>query len=288
MTGGSVTGGELRYVLGTDASTAPALDSFKTDIPTGTDAGTYYVWYRVEGDANHNDVAPACIEVKIAKAAIKPEVSITGWTYGEKANAPSVTGNPGNGAVTYTYSDKQDGTFTATVPVNAGTWYVKATVAETDNYLGGEATLSFAIAKATLTVVAVNQSKVEGEADPQLTYTVTGLVGSDTLTGTLARQPGEDAGTYDITQGTLAASDNYNISFTKGTLTITATPVSGDVEVETKTGAGVPPMKVEGMTDEFARKTLDATELVMMENGANARVYVEATNTDDKIGRAHV
>ena len=141
VTGGSVTGGELRYVLGTDASTAPALDSFKTDIPTGTDAGTYYVWYRVEGDANHNDVAPACIEVKIAKAAIKPEVSITGWTYGEKANAPSVTGNTGNGAVTYTYSDKQDGTFTATVPVNAGTWYVKASVAEIDNYLGGEATL---------------------------------------------------------------------------------------------------------------------------------------------------
>jgi len=283
VTGGSVTGGELRYVLGTDASIAPALDSFKKDIPTGTNAGTYYVWYRVKGDANHNDVAPACIEVKIAKAAIKPEVSITGWTYGQAANAPSVTGNPGNGAVTYTYSDKVDGAFTATVPVNAGTWYVKASVAEIDNYLGGEATLSFAIAKATLTVVAVNQSKVEGDADPQLTYTVTGLVGSDTLTGTLARQPGEDAGTYDITQGTLAASDNYNISFTKGTLTITAKPVSGHVEVETKTGAGVPPMNVAGMTDEFAKKLLTPTELVMMDNGANAHVYVEATNTDGSL-----
>lgn len=283
VTGGSVTGGELRYVLGTDASTAPALDSFTKDVPTGTNAGTYYVWYRVKGDANHNDVAPACIEVKIAKAAIKPEVSITGWTYGEKANAPAVTGNTDNGAVTYTYSDKADGTFTATVPANAGTWYVKASVAETDNYLGGEATLSFAIAKATLTVVAVNQSKVEGEADPQLTYTVTGLVGSDTLTGTLARQPGEDAGTYDITQGTLAASDNYNISFTKGRLTITAKPLSGHVEVGTITGPGVPPMNVAGMTDEFAKKTLTPTELVMMDNGANARVYVEATNTDGSI-----
>ncbi|MBR2657846.1 MAG: fibronectin type III domain-containing protein, partial [Loktanella sp.] len=283
VTGGSVTGGELRYVLGTDASTAPALDSFKTDIPTGTDAGTYYVWYRVEGDANHNDVAPACIEVKIAKAAIKPEVSITGWTYGEKANAPAVTGNTDNGAVTYTYSDKADGTFTATVPANAGTWYVKASVAEIDNYLGGEATLSFAIAKKNLTVVADNKTKVEGDADPQLTYTVTGLVGSDTLTGALARQPGEDAGTYDITQGTLAASDNYNISFTKGTLTITAKPVSGHVEVETKTGAGVPPMKVEGLTDELAKKVLTPVELVMMDGGANAHVYVEATNTDGSL-----
>ena len=70
------------------------------------------------------------------------------------------------------------------------------------------------------------KTKVEGENDPELTYTVTGLVGSDTIVCTLTREPGETPGTYDIIQDALRASDNYNISFTKGTLTITAKPSS--------------------------------------------------------------
>lgn len=45
-------------------------------IPTGTDAGTYTVWYRVIGDANHNDTAPASVEVSIGK---KP-LTISGVT----------------------------------------------------------------------------------------------------------------------------------------------------------------------------------------------------------------
>ena len=40
---------------------------YTTDIPTETDAGTYYVWYKVVGDENHNDVEPACVKVTIAE-----------------------------------------------------------------------------------------------------------------------------------------------------------------------------------------------------------------------------
>ncbi len=53
------------------------------------------------------------------------------------------------------------------------------------------------------------------------TYTVTGLIGNDRLTGALARQPGEAPGSYGITQGSFAApSDNYALSFTGSTLII--------------------------------------------------------------------
>ena len=31
-----------------------------------TDAGTYYVWYKVKGDANHTDTEPFCIEALIS------------------------------------------------------------------------------------------------------------------------------------------------------------------------------------------------------------------------------
>ena len=67
---GSVTGhSTMQYSL---TENGP----YSQDIPTGTDAGAYKVWYRVFGDANHNDTAPASVEVSIGK---KP-LTITGVT----------------------------------------------------------------------------------------------------------------------------------------------------------------------------------------------------------------
>ena len=54
--------------------------TYSQDIPAGTDAGTYTVWYRVIGDANHNDTAPASVAVSIGK---KP-LTITGVTAASK------------------------------------------------------------------------------------------------------------------------------------------------------------------------------------------------------------
>ncbi|MBQ8451502.1 MAG: hypothetical protein IJ538_01835 [Clostridia bacterium] len=55
------------------------------------------------------------------------------------------------------------------------------------------------------------QLKVYGEADPVLTYSVSGLVNGDTLMGSLSREEGENNGYYNITIGTLS-NDNYEIS----------------------------------------------------------------------------
>jgi len=71
------------------------------------------------------------------------------------------------------------------------------------------------INKAAITVTAdEGQSKKYGASDPTLTYTVTSgkMVGTETLGGALSREPGNDVGEYDITQGTLG-DDNYNITF---------------------------------------------------------------------------
>ncbi len=89
--------------------------------------------------------------------AITPQVSITGWTYGAydaTANAPSVTGNTGNGTVTYTYAVKGTTDYVVEIPVNAGDYTVKATIAAAGHYLAGEATTDFTIAKATMEVTA--------------------------------------------------------------------------------------------------------------------------------------
>lgn len=54
FSGGSTTGGTLQFALGTSNS---ATGSWSNSLPTAINAGTHYVWYRVVGNANYNDVA---------------------------------------------------------------------------------------------------------------------------------------------------------------------------------------------------------------------------------------
>lgn len=65
VTAGTAAGGTIQYAVGSSAATAPD-SGWSADIPSKTDAGTYYVWYRVVGDANHLDYnAPQPIEAVI-------------------------------------------------------------------------------------------------------------------------------------------------------------------------------------------------------------------------------
>lgn len=109
--------------------------------------------------------------------------------------------------------------------------------ADAGNYvLAAPAPLTADITPAPLAVAADDQAKVAGTPDPALTFRVAGLVAGDTLdgalTGGLQRAPGEAAGPYAITQGTLAAvGGNYAIGFTPGTLVVTAAPLPPDPQV---------------------------------------------------------
>ena len=75
-----------------------------------------------------------------------------------------------------------------------------------------------------ITVTADNLSRIYGDANPALTYVVggDGLVNNDTLSGGLATAATStsNVGGYAITQGSLAASTNYLLSYLPGTLTI--------------------------------------------------------------------
>ena len=97
VTAGTAEGGEIWYALGTaDGPTEP----FSKEIPTGTDAGTYYVWYKVVGDATHSDTEPVCIEVKI----VDPDKKDSSKTDASSKNDDSVktdtasAANPSTGA----------------------------------------------------------------------------------------------------------------------------------------------------------------------------------------------
>ena len=67
---GTALGGEMSYALGT-ATTAPADKKlYSASIPAAVNAGTYYVWYMVKGDRNHNDFSSSGpVTVTIGKAS---------------------------------------------------------------------------------------------------------------------------------------------------------------------------------------------------------------------------
>ena len=61
---GEAVGGEMQYALGTKEA---ATEEYTTSIPTGTNAGTYYVWYKALGDATHSDSNPAVVTITISE-----------------------------------------------------------------------------------------------------------------------------------------------------------------------------------------------------------------------------
>ncbi|EOZ0487204.1 MBG domain-containing protein [Pseudomonas aeruginosa] len=95
------------------------------------------------------------------------------------------------------------------------------------------------ITKALLNVIADAKTKVYGDADPSLTYQVSGLKNGDTagsiLTGGLNRPAGENVGVYGINQGDLALnSGNYDLSYQGNNLTITKALLNVIADAKTK------------------------------------------------------
>ncbi|MBE6000157.1 MAG: hypothetical protein E7239_01965 [Sarcina sp.] len=275
---GTVQGGTMLYVLGKDASTPPEDSLFTEEIPKGIDAGDYYVWYRVAGDANHNDVPPACLTAVIKKAPVTPTVSITGWTYGEAANKPGVdaAGNPGNGDVRYEYSTDEGIGYTDQVPTEAGSYYVRALVAETKNYKEAVSKpLGFAIARASVTISADNKSGTYGEDLQALTYTVGGAyVAGDELgvSVTSGVKKDSDVGTYPITVS-WNGNRNYDAQLDDGTYTVLKASMTATASGYTGTYDG----KAHGITVNVTSGTAGGAGIAI----PDAEIYYARTELTD-------
>ncbi|HEQ0199006.1 MBG domain-containing protein [Pseudomonas aeruginosa] len=104
------------------------------------------------------------------------------------------------------------------------------------NYQGNNLTIT----KALLNVIADAKTKVYGDADPALTYQVSGLKNGDTAGavlngGSLSRVAGENVGTYGINQGGLGlVSANYDLSYQGNNLTITKALLNVIADAKTK------------------------------------------------------
>jgi hypothetical protein len=115
--------------------------------------------------------------------------------------------------------------------VGTGTHLVTASYSGDEFFTPNEASQPVTVTPRQITVTADPKNKLYGDPDPDLTYLVTqgSLVFSDTFTGTLTRDAGEDVGTYAILQGTLALNENYDLTYVGDNLTIDPAAPTCDV-----------------------------------------------------------
>ena len=179
--------------------------------------------------------------------AAAPDVSFT-LTIQKKTvtvEADSLTkvyGNP-DPELTYTVTpalvagDAFTGSLSRNTGNNVGTYAItQGTLALNDNYTINFVSSNLTITPKAITVTADKKSKMFGEQDPELTYTVSpDLVAGDSFSGALSREQGEDVGTYTINQHTLTAGDNYTITYVGSELIITTTTITVTADAKTKT-----------------------------------------------------
>jgi hypothetical protein len=143
------------------------------------------------------------------------------------------------------FSDAFSGSLTRVAGESVSSYAInQGSVALSANYALTYVGANLTVTPAPLTVTTDPQTKVYGQADPMLTYQVSGLENGDTaggvLSGSLTRVAGEHVGSYAISQGSLVANANYTVAFTGNNLTIT---------VATLTVAAYPQTKVYGQSD---------------------------------------
>ena len=155
VTAGTTNNGTLQYSLDNK--------NWSTKIPTGTNAGTYDVYYKVAGDSNHSDSTPVKLTVTIATGTID--------AYATNGNA-TYTGNATNGSAKVTvitptsgytikYGASSSGYDSATIPtfVNAGTHTVYYQVTA-PNYSTYNGRFDIIIDKANASVTKVPTAKI--------------------------------------------------------------------------------------------------------------------------------
>jgi hypothetical protein len=183
---------------------------------TGLSPNTTY-YYRVratDGSASTNSNVITVTTKKVP--VVTPTIST--YTYTGSPVGPSSATNTGTGT-SYTFSYNGTGSTTygpsSTLPTNAGTYTVTATVAADGDYIAASSSATaFTINKVTLTITAANQTICFGTSSSTVTasgsYTASGFVNSENSS---------------VISGIATYTTTYTSSTTAGTTGVTITPI---------------------------------------------------------------
>ena len=184
-----------------------ATDFDKTNLVV-TNAGCYVISY---------EMSVEFVEVKFAIDFTTEPVTYDGQPHSVKVTKTDTTKN-----YTITYgTTENDCTLTSSPEyTNADTYPIYFKVVDNDTLAEHVGSVTLTINKKAVTVTVKDVTITYG-GTPKFECTVSGLVEGETLSGKADYSgAGTDAGVYDISVSGLSASDNYDVSFVPGKLTI--------------------------------------------------------------------
>jgi MBG domain (YGX type) len=211
------------------ASGSCSVDADKVRI---TAAGSCTITASQLGNANFNTATAVDRSFTILRRAITVTADAKSKVYGTAD--PALTAQVTGGSLLN--GDSLSGDLSRDAGENVG----EHAINQGGLTAGNNYDLTFVGAKLTInpraiTVTADAQTKVYGNPDPELTYKLSEpLVGNDEFSGMLARDEGENVGSYDIKLGGLDAGGNYVLNFEGAKLAITPRPITAIADAQTK------------------------------------------------------
>lgn len=205
VAGDTVTG---NVTITKDVAGTYNADDFDKSNLVVTNAGCYVISY---------EMSVEFVEVKFAIAFA--DVTLT---YDGQPHSVKVTKTDESKNYTITYGESAENCNLEESPkyTNADTYKIYFKVVDNDTLAEEKGSVTLTINKKAVTVTVKDDTITYGEM-PKFEYTVAGLVEGETLSGEAVYSgAGTDAGDYDISVSGITASDNYNVSFVTGKLTI--------------------------------------------------------------------
>lgn len=197
-----------RYVTITkDVAGTYYADDFDKSNLVVTNADCYVISY---------EMSVTFIEVTFAIDFADVTLTYDGQPHGVLVTAKEGT----NYTITYGTTENDCTLNNSPEYTNAGTYKIYFKVVDNDTLAEEKGSVTLTINKKAVTVKVNDVTITYGET-PKFECTATGLVEGETLSGEAVYSgAGTDAGDYEISVSGLTASDNYNVSFVTGKLTI--------------------------------------------------------------------
>ena len=267
------------------------------DTDSSADEVVYSDATQVENLTTSNNAIVTLYAVWGEKPVLNPSLEVQKVTYNGLGQAFNL-GDEFN--VTYWQDGKE------TAPRNAGTYDVVIHADETDEYAEYNATVygGLVIEKAALTITPNNMSAYVGDAVPTLdqkAYKIEGLCGDDELekAPTLSYESTPDMtkpGSVKIVAAGAEASDNYEVSYGTGTLTVSNRPVtppssSDKTEVEhNQDGSTTTTVTKPDGSQTITHETATGTEFVVAKDkdGNVISTEVKVSKKDAESGRVEL
>ena len=210
------------------------LISYTLPRDVGENAGIYKINPTGNKDQGNYTITYVPADFTITKNTNSLEVAMEGWTYSGKADHKPVPTfkQPedginvkfyAEGEPTYQYKKVGSEDWSSTIPVDAGTYTVKASIAETANYGAAEATANFTITKFTENALTIaldswdydgtahapsTDVKFHGGGEPVIKYAVKKAEGEYVDADWFDEAP-VNQGTY-LVKASVEDTDNYN------------------------------------------------------------------------------